>query len=713
MGLTLQSVGEHAAGVDIEEKIPKNATVIALAGNPNVGKSTLFNRLTGMKQHTGNWPGKTVTNAVGEYKDKNNHFAFVDIPGTYSLNAHSAEEEVARDFLIFGAPDLAVVVCDATCLERNLNLVLQVMEICPRVLVCVNLLDEARKKGISIDMNRLKLSLGVPVVGTSARKGGGVKEFIFALEKLKSGEYDGMQRVQVVYPLPLENAISSVKKELDKIVTTYNNRWLAIKLLENDTSFIESLEGHFNFSLQKDTELSNALESAKNELLQAGIDENSFKNYLVSGLVLTAEAICDEKTVNFQNKEYRSRDFKIDKILTGKITGPMFMILLLALILWITVSAANYPSQLLWSFFSYLEESLFDLSLHIGIPRVFADMLFHGAFRVLCWVISVMLPPMAIFFPMFTLLEDLGYLPRIAFNLDNGFKKCSACGKQALTMCMGFGCNAAGITGCRIIDSGRERLIAVITNNFVPCNGRFPTLIAIISMFFVGISSTAFGSLKAALILTAVIMLGIGTTFLVSKLLAVTVLKGEPSSFTLELPPYRKPQIGSVIVRSIFDRTVFVLLRAMSVAAPAGLLIWLLANITVNGTTLLSYMSGFLDPFGRLLGMDGIILLGFILGFPANEIVVPIIIMGYMGGGVLTDYSSLFELKTLLTSNGWTATTALCTMVFSLMHWPCSTALITAKKETGSIYWSVITFIVPTLCGMLICFLINLISKLI
>lgn len=711
MGLTLQSVGEHAAGVDIEEKIPKNSTVIALAGNPNVGKSTLFNRLTGMKQHTGNWPGKTVTNAVGEYKDKTNHFAFVDIPGTYSLNAHSAEEEVARDFLVFGAPDLAVVVCDATCLERNLNLVLQVMEICPRVLVCVNLLDEAKKKGISIDLNRLKLSLGVPVVGTSARKGGGVKEFISALEKLKSGEYDGMQRVQVVYPSPLENAVFSVKKELDKIVTTYNNRWLAIKLLENDTSFIKSLEGHFGFSLQNDTELNNALESAKNELLRAGIDENSFKNYLVSGLVLTAESICDEKTVNFQNKEYRSRDFKIDKILTGKITGPICMILLLALILWITVSAANYPSQLLWSFFSYLEESLFDLSLHIGIPGVLADMLFHGAFRVLCWVISVMLPPMAIFFPMFTLLEDLGYLPRIAFNLDNGFKKCSACGKQALTMCMGFGCNAAGITGCRIIDSRRERLIAVITNNFVPCNGRFPTLIAIISMFFVGISSTAFGSLKAALMLTAVILLGIGTTFLVSKLLAVTILKGEPSSFTLELPPYRKPQIGSVIVRSIFDRTVFVLLRAMSVAAPAGLLIWLLANITVNGTTLLSYMSGFLDPLGRLLGMDGIILLGFILGFPANEIVVPIIIMGYMGGSVLTDYSSLFELKTLLISNGWTATTALCTMVFSLMHWPCSTALITAKKETGSIYWSFITFIVPTLCGMLLCFLINLISK--
>jgi len=382
-------------------------------------------------------------------------------------------------------------------------------------------------------------------------------------------------------------------------------------------------------------------------------------------------------------------------------------VLLLAFVFWLTVWAANYPSSLLWKLFSFLETKLFDLSVYVGLPSVIGDMLFHGVFRVLFWVVSVMLPPMAIFFPLFTILEDLGYLPRIAFNLDNGFKKCSACGKQALTMCMGFGCNAAGITGCRIIDSKRERLIAIITNNFVPCNGRFPTIIAIISMFLVGNVSGGTGSFISAMILTFVILLGIAATFLVSRILAATVLKGQPSSFTLELPPYRKPQIGSLIVRSIFDRTVFVLLRAMSVAAPAGLIIWLFANITVNDITLLSYTSSFLDPFGRLLGMDGIILLGFILGFPANEIVIPIIIMAYMGGGVLSDYSSLLELKELLVNNGWTLTTAICTIIFSLMHWPCSTAVLTVKKETGSFYWSFIAFIVPTLCGMLLCFIIN------
>ena len=383
--------------------------------------------------------------------------------------------------------------------------------------------------------------------------------------------------------------------------------------------------------------------------------------------------------------------------------------LLLAVIFWITVSAANYPSTLLWKLFCSLEAKLFEFSISLGLPVVLAEMLFQGALRVLFWVVSVMLPPMAIFFPLFTLLEDFGYLPRVAFNLDRGFKGCSACGKQALTMCMGFGCNAAGVTGSRIIDSKRERLIAIITNSFVPCNGRFPMLIAIITMFFI---NSGDGGLLSALILTAVILFGIGTTFLVSKILAKTILKGEPSSFTLELPPYRKPQIGSVIIRSIFDRTVFVLLRAMSVAAPAGLIIWILANFEINNVALLSYISDFLDPFGKIIGLDGVILLGFILGFPANEIVIPIIIMVYMGNGTLTDYGSLFELKALLVDNGWTVTTAICTIVFSLMHWPCSTTVLTAKKETGSLYWSFITFITPTVCGILFCFVIAFISGL-
>ena len=266
----------------------------------------------------------------------------------------------------------------------------------------------------------------------------------------------------------------------------------------------------------------------------------------------------------------------------------------------------------------------------MNAPEWLHGVLVLGVYRVLAWVVSVMLPPMAIFFPLFTLLEDLGYLPRVAFNLDHQFKKCGSCGKQALTMCMGFGCNAAGVTGARIIDSPRERLIAILTNNFVPCNGRFPTIIAIISMFFIGAVTLPFQSALSALMLTGVIVLGVFMTFAVSRLLSGTLLKGVPSSFALELPPYRRPQIGKVIVRSIFDRTLFVLGRAIAVAAPAGLIIWVMANVSVGGASLLSHCAGFLDPFARLLGMDGIILMAFILGFPANEIVVPIMIMAYI-----------------------------------------------------------------------------------
>lgn len=709
MGLTVQSVGAKVSDVDIQKKIPKGAKVVALAGNPNVGKSTLFNKITGLKQHTGNWPGKTVTNAIGEYKDKQKHLAFVDIPGTYSLIAHSAEEEVARDFLVFGESDLTIVVCDATCLERNLNLVLQVSEICPNIIVCVNLLDEAQKKGIFIDLDSLSRKLGIPVVGTTAQKGKGIDKLINVISKVEQGEFKNLKRVTVRYPEIMEKAITELEKELNKFSSFFNNRWIAIRLLENNVSFINKIEQYFHFSVKENTELLTTLQKSKNELLEAGIDQVGFEKYLVSGFVLTAEAICDDDTVKFKNSDYKRRDLKIDKFVTGRITAPICMLLLLAVIFWITVSAANYPSVLLWELFCTLETKLFELFISLGFPVILSEMLFKGVLRVLFWVVSVMLPPMAIFFPLFTLLEDFGYLPRIAFNLDKGFKSCSACGKQALTMCMGFGCNAAGVTGSRIIDSKRERLIAIITNSFVPCNGRFPTLIAIITMFFV---SGREGGLFSALILTAVILLGIGATFFISKILGKTILKGQPSSFTLELPPYRSPQIGSVIIRSIFDRTVFVLLRAMSVAAPAGLIIWVLANLKINNIALLSYISGFLDPFGKIIGLDGVILLGFILGFPANEIVIPIIIMAYMGNGTLTDYGSLGELKNLLIDNGWTATTAMCTIVFSLMHWPCSTTVLTAKKETGSFYWSFITFITPTICGIIFCFVIKLISGL-
>lgn len=273
-------------------------------------------------------------------------------------------------------------------------------------------------------------------------------------------------------------------------------------------------------------------------------------------------------------------------------------------------------------------------------------------------------------------------------------------------MCMGFGCNAAGIVGCRIIDSPRERLIAILTNNFVPCNGRFPTLIAIITMFFVGSTAGIFSSLLSTVMLTGVILAGVLMTFVMSRLLSKTVLKGVPSSFTLELPPYRKPQISRVIVRSIFDRTLFVLGRAVVVAAPAGVIIWLLANVTVQDISLLHHCAAFLDPFAKLMGLDGVILIAFILGLPANEIVFPIILMAYLAQGSLTESANLTEMHQLLVSNGWTWVTALCTMVFSLMHWPCSTTLLTIKKETGSWKWTALALILPTLAGFLFCFFI-------
>lgn len=715
MGLTNQSVGQNAAndiGIVVPPEYKQNSKIIALAGNPNVGKSTLFNLLTGMKQHTGNWPGKTVTNAIGRYTDKKNNFVFVDIPGTYSLMANSAEEEIARDFICFGNADAVVVVCDATCLERNLNLCLQAMEINSKVIVCVNLLDEAIKKGIEIDLKALENRLGVPVVGTSALNGDGIDKLISTLEVYFEKE-NHKKPISVTYPKPVEQAIEILQPSVERIMVDnqISARWISIKLLENNKKLIYTLAKEKNINFEDDYELKKRLENARKLLSEKNITEDKLKDYLVSCLVLTAEDICDEKVIAFKNQNYQSRDLKIDKFLTGKLTGPLVMVMLLAIVFWITICGANIPSDLLWRAFSFIEVKLLDFCYLVGVPELISNMLILGVYRVVAWIISVMLPPMAIFFPLFTLLEDLGYLPRVAFNLDKAFQKCSACGKQALTMCMGFGCNAAGVTGCRIIDSKRERLLAIVTNNFVPCNGRFPTLIAIITMFFITGISTNLKSVAAAIMLTMVILFGIVITFCVSKLLSITFLKGKPSAFVLELPPFRRPKIGSVIIRSIFDRTIFVLGRAIAVAAPAGLVIWIMANVSLGGCTLLAHASTFLDPLGRLMGLDGVILLGFILGFPANEIVIPIIIMAYMSNGTLSDYNSLAELKLLLIDNGWTFTTALCTMVFSLMHWPCSTTLITIKKETNSTFWTVIAALLPTVIGMLCCMLIATISK--
>lgn len=703
MGLTNQSTGANALDKTLNLTRNSNTKIIALGGNPNVGKSTIFNGLTGLNQHTGNWPGKTVTNATGSYTFKNFQFTLVDIPGTYSLMANSVEEEVARDFICFGNPDLTVIVLDATCLERNLNLVLQTTEITNNVLVCVNLMDEAKRKGISININKLSMLLGLPVVATSASKGEGLNDLMNSVHNITINKIINIP-IKIKYNQAIENSISIIQKVLKPLLNgKINSRWVSLKLLENDKSLIESINMHIGFNIYDNPELTDSIKLAKENLIQNNIDEKNLKDEIVSSLVLKSESI-SKMVLSVSNSKYNDKDRKIDNIITSKKYGIPLMILLLGIIFWITITGANYPSELLSKFLFSIQDKLTELFVYIGAPSWLEGILIQGMYRTLAWVIAVMLPPMAIFFPLFTLLEDLGYLPRVTFNLDNFFKKSNACGKQALTMCMGFGCNAAGIVGCRIIDSPRERLIAIITNNFVPCNGRFPTLITIITMFFTGIFIGPFRSLASTVLLTLVILLGIFMTLMISKLLSKTILKGIPTTFTLELPPYRKPQIGKIIVRSIFDRTLFVLVRAISVAAPAGIIIWVMANINIGDLSILTHCANFLDPFAQYLGLDGYILMAFILGFPANEIVFPIIIMSYMATGSLLELGSTTELYNLLSANGWTWVTAVSVMLFCLMHWPCSTTCLTIKKETQSFKWTLISFLVPTITGMIICF---------
>lgn len=595
---------------------------LALLGNPNVGKSTLFNELTGLKQKTGNWPGKTVEHAKGTFTYKQKKYEIIDLPGTYSLEGYLEEEKVTANYLQNNKIDITIIIIDATAIERNLTLVLSTISKIDNIIICVNLIDEAKKNNIIINYKKLQELLKVPVIKISARKKIGIQDLLEEIENFK--------------PNHKRNDIKNIDKEANNIY---------------------------------------------------------------------------KQTV--KEETYNKKTLKIDKIVTSKKYGILIMLLTLGIILWITIIGANYISDhlnyILFKLLNIIENTLNILNIN----KTIIDIIINGILKTVFWVISVMLPPMAIFFPLFSLLEDSGYLPRIAFNLDKTFKKCGTQGKQALTMCMGYGCNACGVIGCRIIKDKKEKLIAMITNCFSPCNGRFPTIIAMISIFItINIKNKLINTTLSALILLGFILLSILITFFVSKILSKTILKTKKSTFTLELPPYRKPQIIKTIINSIKDKIIFVLARAIYVSIPAGLIIWILSNTNIQGTSLLLSISNTLDPFGQLLGLDGVIILALILGLPANEIVIPIIIMTYLAKNNITGYNSLQELRNLLINNNWTLTTALSFILITIFHFPCATTILTIKKETKSLKWTILSILIPTIIGIIICLLFSNIIKL-
>ncbi len=451
---------------------------------------------------------------------------------------------------------------------------------------------------------------------------------------------------------------------------------------------------------------------AKAETLRNNLS-SGFRDEIVKSLYAEAEAIARRAVKTASDKKY-DFDQKIDRLVTSPITGLPIMLILLAIIIWLTVSGANVASEWIANILFPFGDWARALFVTWNVPWWITGFLWDGVYRGLAWVVSVMLPPMMIFFPSFTFLEDLGYLPRVAFNMDWLFKKAGAHGKQSLTMAMGFGCNAAGVVATRVIDSPRERLIAILTNNFVPCNGRFPTLIMLATVFVAAGYGGFTSSIIAAGAVVGVVLIGVVFTFLMSWILSRTVLKGEASAFTLELPPYRRPNVSRILYTSIIDRTIFVLWRAMQTAAPAGALIWILANVPFGTSNLAAAIANWLNPFGLLLGLDGVILLSYIIAIPANEIVVPTMMMMYTGAGMMIDGPGTSDaIRTLLIDqNGWTMLTAVNLMLFALLHNPCATTIVTIYKETKSYKWATISVVITLGTAFLVTFLTASIARL-
>jgi ferrous iron transport protein B len=699
--------------------------LIALAGNPNVGKSTVFNALTGLRQHTGNWPGKTIVRAEGAFAHRNKRIKLVDLPGTYSLQAGSVDEEVAREFILFGRPDVTVVVVDATRLERNLNLALQILDITNRVIVYLNLTDEARRHGIGTDPKRLEQQLGVPVITGVARSNIGINELLDAAHDVATGSIQTTPYRIARHDQSVEQAVASLTTVVEETFPGLpSSRWVSQRLLTADDAVIDAVRSGELGRIGDDTITGNAAEISEDKrskvLSQAQRLRwelpDDFQDKMTERTFHAAEQITATSQVRGLKKTSVDIDWALDRLLTNRWVGFPVMLLILAAVFWATIEGANVPSAMLASLLiDTMHPLLRTFGESTGLPWWANGFLFDGVYLATAWVVAVMLPPMAIFFPLFTLLEDFGYLPRVAFNLDSLFRRAGAHGKQALTMCMGFGCNAAGVVATRIIDSPRERLIAILTNNFSLCNGRWPTQILIATIFIGALAPAHLAGLASASAVVGIALLGVATMFFSSWLLSQTVLRGQATTFSLELPPYRPPRVLQTLYTSLIDRTLIVLWRAVIFAVPAGAVIWLSSNVTIGTLSIAEHAVAGLNPLGMFLGLNGVILVAYIVAIPANEIVIPTILMltvltdqltGGAGTGIMFELESATATSDLLRGSGWTLLTGVNLMLFSLLHNPCSTTIYTIFRETRSARWTTLAAVLPLAMGFTVCFVV-------
>ena len=699
--------------------------LMALAGNPNVGKSTVFNALTGLRQHTGNWPGKTTVRAEGAFACRGKRLKVVDLPGAYSLQAESADEEAARDFLLFGRPDVTIAVVDAARLERNLHLVLQILDVTGRVVVYLNLIDEARRHGVAVDAARLQERLGVPVVSGVAREKVGIEQLLAAAWGVAVGE-----TVTAPYRLEQveESAEGTVAALTGMVETAFprvpNARWVALRLLSADDAVTDAVRsgelgrlgdapGPAEPPPTPPAVRERVLASARRMRWKLPPD---FHDAITERLYAAAGRIAERVRLRGLKRTGFDVDRAVDRLLTSRWFGFPMMLAILAAVFWITIEGANAPSGMLAALLiDTAHPWLRSAGEAAGAPWWLTGLLVDGVYLATAWVVSVMLPPMAIFFPLFTLLEDFGYLPRVAFNLDALFRAAGAHGKQALTMCMGFGCNAAGVVSARVIDSPRERLIAIVTNNFSLCNGRWPTQILIATIFIGALAPARLGGVVSAAAVVVVAVLGVAAMFVTSWALSRTVLRGEATRFSLELPPYRPPRVLRTLYTSVIDRTLIVLGRAVVFAVPAGAVIWLASNVEAGGVSVAEHVVDWLNPFGLLIGLNGVILLAYVVAIPANEIVIPTVLMltaltagaAGPGAGVMFEPDDAAATGQLLRAGGWTLLTGVNLMLFSLLHNPCSTTIYTIYRETRSAGWTTLATLLPVAIGVSVCFLVT------